>query len=252
MEGPRNRDREHVRNPRCQLNGPFVRFLEDQAKLPNIDFIHQVHRSTPRNYLERVTDHDKAECATVAKKFGKEFWDGDRKYGYGGFHDDGRWRSVAEEMVKYYGIEPGAKILDIGCARGFLLHEFTQVVPGVEVAGIDVSHYIIDTAKEEVKSFLRQGNAIDLPYEDQSFDFVISINTLHNLYNFDLRKALQEIQRVGKGNKYIVLDSYRTEQEKVNLLYWQLTCECFYTPEEWQWFFEESGYTGDYGYVFCE
>ena len=201
--------------------------------MPHIDFIERVHTSTKRNYLERVIEHDKAQSATVSKQFGKDYWDGDRKYGYGGYSFDGRWRTVAEKMSKHYGLKPGDRVLDIGCGKGFLLYEFTQAVPDVQVAGIDISQYAVDNAKEEVKPFLRAGNAIDLPYEVDSFDFVVSINTLHNLYSYDLRRALQEIQRVGKEHKYIVVDSYRTEQEKVNLLYWQLTCECFYTPQEW-------------------
>ena len=217
-----------------------------------IDFIEQVHAVTGRNYLERVTEHDKAECATVSKEFGKDYWDGDRKYGYGGYCYDGRWRTTAERMASYYDLKPGHQILDVGCGKGFLIYEFTQVVPGVEVAGMDISRYALDNAKVEIKPFLQAGNATDLPYESHTFDLVVSINTVHNLYNYELLKALKEIERVGKECKYIVVDSYRTEREKANLLYWQLTCECFYTPQEWEWMFELSGYTGDYGYVFFQ
>jgi len=218
-----------------------------------IDFISKVHTRTQRDYLaERVIGIDKARCATIAKQFGKDYWDGERKYGYGGYYYDGRWYPVAEEMVKYYDLKLGGKILDVGCGKGYLLYEFTRAIPRVEVAGLDISQYAIDNASEEVKPSLQVGNAIDLPYEDNSFDLVVSINTLHNLYIYDLQRALQEIERVGKEHKYIVVDSYRTEREKVNLLYWQITCECFYTPQEWEWLFRESGYTGDYGYVFYE
>jgi len=220
--------------------------------MAHVDFIERVHTSTRRDYLQRVVEHDKAECATVSKQFGRDYWDGDRKYGYGGYNYDGRWRSVAENMAGHYDLQPGARVLDVGCGKGFLLYEFTQLLSGATVAGLDISEYAVENAKEEVKPFLRVGNAIDLPYPDASFDFVVSINTLHNLYNYQLRQALQEIERVGKDHKYIVVDSYRTEREKMNLLYWQITCECFYTPEEWEWFFQESGYTGDYSYVFYE
>ena len=134
-----------------------------------------------------------------------------------------------------------------------MLYEFTQVVPGVVVAGIDISEYAIDNAKEEIKPFLQVGNAISLPYPNHSFDFVVSITTLHNLYLFDLNTALGEIQRVGKeANKHIVIESYRNEREKVNLLYWQLTCRSFFTPEEWEWIMAESGYIGDYSYIAFE
>lgn len=218
-----------------------------------VDFLMKLHKSTKRDYVERVVAHDKAECAEVAIQYGKDYWDGDRKYGFGGYKYDGRWLPVAQEMAKHYGVKPGDRILDVGCGKGFLLYEFTQAVPGVEVAGIDISQYAIDNAKEEIKSFLRVGNATSLPFEDDSFDFVVSITTLHNLYNYELRSALSEIQRVGKGNKkHVVVESYRNESEKVNLLYWQLTCRSFYTPREWEWFMDESGYTGDYSYIAFE
>ena len=218
-----------------------------------VDFIVKLHTGTKRDYLERVVQHDKAKCAEVAIQYGEDYWDGDRMYGFGGYRYDGRWRPVAEDMARHYGLKAGDKILDVGCGKGFLLYEFTQAIPGVTVAGIDISRYAIDNAKDEVKPFLQVGNALDLPFEDDSFDLVFSITTLHNLYNYELRKALQEIQRVGKGDKkHFVVESYRNEQEKVNFLYWQLTCRSFYTPEEWEWFMKESGYTGDYSCIYFE
>jgi len=217
-----------------------------------IDFIQKLHKGTARNYVQRVVEFDKAECAEVANKYGKDYWDGERQYGYGGYKYDGRWFPLAKEIATHYGIKPGDKILDIGCGKGFLLHEFTRAVPGVEVAGLDISQYAIDNAKEEVKPFLRVGNATSLPYPGHAFDFVISITTFHNLYNYELRKALQEVERVGKEKKHIVIESYRNEREKANLLYWQLTCRSFYTPAEWEWFMKESGYTGDFGCIYFE
>ncbi|CCQ51340.1 class I SAM-dependent methyltransferase [Crocosphaera watsonii] len=220
--------------------------------MTNVNFVTQLHGNTKRDYLKRVTEYDKAECAAIAKKFGQDYWDGDRRYGYGGYRYDGRWLSVAEAMVKYYGLKPGDKILDVGCGKGYLLYEFTRVIPQIQVCGIDISQYGIEHAKEEIKPFLQVGNVTDLPYADQSFDLVISLTTLHNLYNYDLYKALQEIERVGKNHKYVLVESYRNEQERVNLLYWQLTCETFYTPQEWEWFFQQAGYSGDYEYIYFE
>lgn len=217
-----------------------------------IDFITKVHTSTKRNYLQRVIDHDKAKCAEIANKFGQEYWDGDRSTGYGGFFYDGRWRTVAREMIEHYDLQPGDRILDVGCGKAFLLYDFTQLLPEVEVAGIDISQYAIEHAKEEVKPFLHVGNARRLPFEDQSFDLVISITTLHNLYIYDLWSALQEIERVARDNKYIVVEAYRNEQEKMNLMYWQLTCRAFHTPEEWEWIFGQTGYKGDYSFIFFE
>ena len=216
-----------------------------------VDFIMKLHTSSKRDYVQRVVDHDKAECSEVAIQYGEDYWDGDRKYGYGGYRYDGRWRPVAEAMAEHYSLKPGDKVLDVGCGKGYLLYEFTQALPGAEVAGIDISEWAIDHAKEEVKPFLQTGNAVSLPYEDNYFDYVVSITTLHNLYNYDLRKALQEIERVGK-QKHVIIESYTNEREKANLLYWQLTCRSFYTPREWEWFMAESGYTGDYSYIVFE
>lgn len=217
-----------------------------------VDFLTDLHTSTKRDYVQRVVEHDKAECAEVATRFGKEYWDGDRKFGYGGYKYDGRWRKVAEKMARHYGLKSGDKILDVGCGKGFLLYEFTQVVPGVEIAGIDLSPYAIENAKPEVKPFLKVANATALPFADHSFDFVYSITTLHNLYNYELFSALKEIERVGKNKKHLTIESYRNEREKMNLLYWQLTCRAFHTPQEWEWIFKQTGYTGDYGAIFFE
>ena len=217
-----------------------------------IDFVGFLHGSTKRNYLERVTAHDKAACAEVASQFGKDYWDGERHLGYGGYHYDGRWLSVAEAVRDHYGLKPGMKILDVGCGKGFLLHEFMQAIPGLEVRGIDVSQYGIDNAKDEVSSYVSVGNAVDLSYDTDEFDFVVALGMLHNLYNYDLHKALQEIERVGRNAKYVMVEGYRNEQEKANLLYWQLTCRAFHTPAEWEWTFAQAGYTGDYGCIFFE
>ncbi len=218
------------------------------------DFVLSLHRRGQRNYLERVCEHDKAECASVAKQYGRDYWDGDRKYGYGGYHYDGRWSQVAKEMIAHYGIRGGERILDVGCGRGFLLHEFKQLLPDVEVCGIDISNYALRTAKPEVAPFLQEAVAQSLPFEDSSFDLVLSLGTLHNLRIFDLRTALFEITRVQRDPEraYIMVESYRNEQERTNLLYWQLTCESFYSVEEWEWIYRDCHYAGDYSFIFFE
>jgi ubiquinone/menaquinone biosynthesis C-methylase UbiE len=217
-----------------------------------IDFVSVIHKKTKRDYLARVNEFPKAEAAKVAKQFGQDYWDGDRKVGYGGMRYDGRWRPVAEAMARHYGLKPGDRILDVGCGKAFLLYDFTQVVPGLEVRGLDISAYALERAQEDVRPFLQVGHANHLPYPDQSFDLVISLNTLHNLFCYDLDKALREIQRVGRRHRYVVVESYRTEEEKANLLYWQLTCEGFYTPEEWEWWFQRCGYAGDWSFIYFE
>lgn len=221
----------------------------------HIDFMSVIHKSTQRDYLARVNDPDypKAKAAELSKKWDFDYWDGDRRICYGGYrYMEGRWEKVARALAEHYGIKPGDKILDVGCGKGFLLYDFTKVVPGVEIYGIDISSYAIANSKEEIRDRLQVGNATSLPYPDNYFDLVFSINTFHNLHNYELDLALREFERVGKQNKYICVESYRNEVEKANLLYWQITCEAFCTPEEWQWWFELTGYTGDYSFIYFE
>jgi SAM-dependent methyltransferase len=217
-----------------------------------IDFIQPVHQATKRDYLSRVLAGNKADFATIAKRFDIDYWDGSRKTGYGGYRYDGRWQPVARRLVQHYGLKAGQRVLDVGCGKGFLLHDLALAMPGLKIAGLDLSSYAIENARNEVSGFLKVGNAVSLPYPDGHFELVISVNTLHNLRLPDLEIALREIERVGKKNKYVVMDGYRNEQEKVNLLYWQLTCECFFTPEEWEWVFAKCGYRGDYSLVYFE
>jgi len=217
-----------------------------------IDFLSAIHKSTRRDHLGRVNEFPKAEAVKRAKLYGFDYWDGDRKFGYGGYKYDGRWQKVAKAMADHYGIKSGDRILDVGCGKGYLLYDFTQVIPGVKVSGIDISEYAINNAKEEIRSCLEVGSAVSLPYEDQSFDLVISLTTLHNLYCYDMVAALKEIERVSRKNKYIVVESYRNEEEKVNMMYWVLTGECFFTPKEWEWFFDLAGYKGDYSFIYFE
>ena len=220
-----------------------------------IDFLSQNHKSTKRDYLARVNDSEypKHLAATLAKKWDFDYWDGDRRINYGGYYyREGYWDSVASSMIKYYGLKAGDKVLDVGCGKAFLLYDLTKQIPGLEVYGLDVSKYAIDNAKDEVKNKLILGNATDLPFEDNEFDYVFSINTLHNLHTYELEAALTEIKRVSNKNSYICVESYRNEMEKANLLYWQVTCEGFYTPKEWQWWFEKTKYSGDHSFIYFE
>ena len=217
------------------------------------EFVSLLHKSTRRDYLARVTARDKAEVAELALKWDYDYWDGSRDTGYGGYKYDGRWRKVADAMVAAYGIKPGDRILDVGVGKGFLLHDLMEAVPGVEVAGIDVSAYAIEHAMPGIQPHLQLHSAAEmLPYPDQHFDLVISINTLHNLYIDGLFTAFREIERVGKRHKFVVVEAYRNEREKMNLLYWQLTCRAFHTPAEWQWVMQQTGYTGDHEFIFFE
>lgn len=216
------------------------------------DFLSSIHKSTKRDYLARVNEFPKAEAAKMAKEFGEEYWDGDRRWGYGGYRYDGRWNAVAKAFAEHYQLRAGQTVLDVGCGKGFLLYDLTKIVPGIIVKGIDISQYALENAKEEIRGDLTLSSASKLPFEDRSFDFVFSLNTLHNLYTYELYDALKEIERVGRKNKYICVESYRNEEEKVNLMYWQLTCEIFCTPKEWEWWFEMAGYTGDHSFIYFE
>jgi SAM-dependent methyltransferase len=219
-----------------------------------VDFLSIIHKSTARDYLARVNDpeYPKARAAELAAQWSLEYWDGDRRTGYGGMKYDGRWRKVADAMAAHYGLKAGQRVLDIGCGKGFLMYDLTQAVPGLEVVGLDISAYAREHAKPEIRDSIVLGNAASLPFADESFDLVLGINTHHNLRNFELDAALREMMRVGRTHRYLCVESFRTESEKANLLYWQLTCRTFAAPEEWAWWFQHTGYTGDHSFIFFE
>ena len=219
------------------------------GKLLNV--ITSLHKSTAREYLPRMQD-DKIACMKVARQYGADFWDGDRRYGYGGFSYDGRWKTVALKLIETYALQADARILDVGCGKGFLLYELKQLLPQATVVGFDISEYALSHAKEEIRDELRIHRAQSAyPFGDREFDLVISLTTLHNLEIFDLKAALAEIERVGQ-NKYITVEGYRNEAELFNLECWALTCASFHTPQAWIWLFEEFGYTGDYEFIYFE
>lgn len=194
---------------------------------------------------------DKVACMVKAREFEFDYWDGDRRFGYGGYkYLPGRWTLMAETIARTYHLRAGSKVLDVGCGKAFLLYELTRVVPGLIVCGCDISEHALATAKEEVRPFLRRLRAQDpLPFIDQEFDLVISLNTLHNLRLPELAVALPELQRVGHES-YVVVESYRNPQELFNLQCWALTAEAFFDPETWVWVFKHFGYRGDYEFIY--
>ncbi len=223
--------------------------------MKEIDFMSVLHKSTERDYLKRVNDKEypKAKAAELAKKWDFDYWDGDRRVNYGGYrYIEGRWEKVAQKFIDYYKLGKSPKILDVGCGKGFLLYDLKKLIPEADIYGIDISQYAINNSKEEIKDKVKVGNACSLNWQSDYFDLVISINTLHNLYSYELELALSEIERVGKDNKYICVESYRNEKEKANLLYWQVTCEAFNSPKEWIWWFNKTGYNGDYSFIYFD
>jgi len=188
----------------------------------------------------------------IAKRFGREYFDGDRGQGYGGYRYDGRWVPIAERMRDFYGLAAGDLILDVGCAKGFLLHDFRAVIPGVQVAGLDVSAYAVERAMDDVRPFVLVGSADRLPFADKSFDLVVSINTVHNLERDRCVLAISEMERVSRRFRYLQVDSYRSEQERENFERWQLTAVTYFDPAGWRRVFEQAGYTGDYSWTITE
>jgi SAM-dependent methyltransferase len=201
---------------------------------------------TKRNVAERGQTKT-AEDRAIARQFGQEFFDGDRRHGYGGFAYHPRfWQPVIPDFQKHYDLKSGSRVLDIGCAKGFMLYDFLQLIPGIQIAGIDVSRYAIEHCIPEVKPFVSVADARKLPFEDHSYDLVISINTIHNLDRVDLKKALRGIMRVTKRHAFITVDAYRNDEEKEAMLAWNLTAKTILHVDEWENLFAEVGYRGDY------
>jgi len=189
------------------------------------------------------TEEDKR----IAKKFGKEFFDGSRNHGYGGFSYNSRfWEPVVPAFQNYWSLSSDNSLLDIGCAKGFMLYDLQRLIPGLKISGIDISEYAIVHAKEEVKEFCQVANAINLPFNDKSIDVSISITTLHNLDEKDIATALLEIERVTKKGSFITLDAYSNNEEKERMEAWNLTAKTVMHVDEWKKFFLDVGYTGDY------
>ena len=216
-----------------------------------VELFTPLHKKTPRKYIDRMVD-DKVHCMLKAKEYEADYWDGNRRYGYGGYKYDGRWKQVAERIIAIYGLRDGDKILDVGCGKAHITYELKRLLPHSEVKGFDISKHGIGDSPIGIRDSLFIHKAQDAyPFQDKEFDLVISFGCLHNLRIFELETALKEIERVGK-QKYIMMESYRNEQELFNLQCWALTCESFFDKEEWEWIYKHFGYTGDYEFIYFE
>ena len=201
---------------------------------------------TKRDISKRL--EEKTESSRdIARLFGKEFFDGDRKNGYGGFYYNSRfWEPVIPTFQNYYNLDSNSSILDVGCAKGFMLHDFKRLLPNIKVKGIDISSYAIENCMEDLKNDVQVANALNLPFEDNSFDLVISITTVHNFDKADCVTALKEIERVSSNNSFITVDAYRNDEEKKAMHAWNLTAKTMLHVDEWKNLFNKAGYTGDY------
>ena len=217
-----------------------------------LDLVTSLHLATKRDYLGRMND-SKVEAMIIAKQYGADYWDGDRKFGYGGYkYIPGRWASVARKLIDLYELKAGSKVLDVGCGKSFLLYELQLLEPDLEIHGFDVSQYGLDNVHPDLKATLFIHRAQDVfPFQDDSFDLVISLGTLHNLHIYELEIAVAEIERVGKQG-YIMVESFRSELEMFNLECWALTAESIMDTDEWKWAYERFGFTGDYEFIFFE
>jgi len=201
---------------------------------------------TKRNLEERAASKTDADRA-IARQFGREFFDGDRNHGYGGFNYMSRfWQPVIPTFKEYWNLSSNSSLLDVGCAKGFMLHDLTELIPGITVKGVDISKYAIENAMPDMKPHVEVANATNLPFKNDSFDVVISINTIHNLEREECGKALQEIERVSRGKSFITVDAYRNKEEKDRMYAWNLTAKTIMSVDEWINFFKEVGYSGDY------
>jgi len=193
---------------------------------------------------------DKVHCMEVSREYGKDYWDGDRRYGYGGYKYDGRWKPLAEQIIARYKLKKTAKLLDVGCGKAHLLYELKLLLPDAEVTGFDISLVGLNDAPEAIRDQLHVGQAQEpYPFKDKSFDLVICSGVLHNLGLREAEKALKEIERVGK-RAFVALEAYRNATEQFGVYCWALTAALLMSTDDWLWLYEKAGYSGDYEFIY--
>ena len=218
--------------------------------MKELKLITSLHKSTKRKYLKRMFNQ-KVYCMKIAKKYSFDYWDGDRKYGYGGFkYIEGYNESLAKKIIKTYNLTNKSKVLDVGCGKGFLMQEIRKQIKNINILGIDISKHAKSNTINEIKQNIKiQDARKKLKFKNNFFDLVISINTLHNFKINEINSCLSEFERVGKS-KFICVESYRNELEQFNLQCWALTAETLVDTSSWKWLFKNSGYSGDYEFIY--
>lgn len=218
--------------------------------MAEIDLLRALPR-TKRNIQKRL-EAKNPEVVSVAREYGQVYFDGAREFGYGGYRYDGRWIPVARDIVAHFGLKPGMRVLDVGCAKGFLVKDLMAVCPGLEVFGLDISEYALMNCEPEVVGRLHLGTGSKLPFPDRSFDCALSLNTIHNVERAEAVRAMSEIQRVSGGRAFVQVDSYRTPEQKEIFESWVITAKFHDAPDGWLKVFAEAGYTGDWYWTIIE
>lgn len=213
--------------------------------MPEVDLM-DLYPKTERNVDDRA--EASVEDRILSRRFGKEYFDGTRLQGCGGYIYDGRWIPIVKRFKEYYGLTNQSSVLDVGCAKGFMLHDLQELLPGMTVAGLDISDYVISSSMESVRPFICLGDCKELPFPNNSFDLVVSIASIHNPALDEVKMALREMERVSAKHKYIKVGAYRTEAEKERLDKWNVVAKTFMYCHEWEELFAEVGYTGDYSW----
>lgn len=218
--------------------------------LKEINLISKLHLQTKRNYLERMKNN-KIHCMKVSSKFEKNYWDGPRKYGYGGYkYIKNRWKNVAKNIIKRFNLTYKSKILDLGCGKGYLIYEIKKIIPEIKVVGLDISKYAVKHAHPDIKKYVKFGDARKkLRFKKKEFNLLISIGCLHNLELNELFFSLKEISRVSK-KQYLLVESYKDEKELFNLQCWALTCKSFFSKKEWSWIFKKKKLSGFFELIY--
>ena len=214
------------------------------------NYVSRKHNSVSRNYIERMMNM-KVKCMKISKKFSYDYWDGDRKYGYGGYtFIDGYWKPLALKLIKNYSLSNKSSLIDIGCGKAYLLYEIKKILPNIKLIGLDISSYAIKNSHKTIKNRLINYDARKkLPFKNKEFDLAISLGTFHNFEISELKISLSEIRRISKKS-YVMVESYRNNQELFNLQCWALTANSFFSKKEWIWLYNEFKYDGDYEFIY--
>ena len=210
------------------------------------------HLKTARDYLPRM-NNKKVDCMKVARRYDFNYWDGKRKFGYGGYkYMPSRWVAVAKRIIKTYNLNSKSKILDAGCGKGFLLYEIKMLIPNITIYGFDISKYAIKNSKKEIKPFLYVHSLEKkTKFKKNYFDLVLSIGCLHNLHIYNLEKAIKEIERISKKS-YIMVESYNNLKQLFNLQCWALTANIFLSKKEWIYLLKKFNFKGDLEFIYFD